>query len=580
MNLILFKRFWKIARLYWLGSEKWGAIALLSTLILSILVSTNLNVIINTQQGNLLSALAAKEGNRFWTTAKYLFGLYLILTVNWGGYNYLRKKLVLYWRSWLTRDFLGKYFHNRAFYKLSQSQKEIDNPDQRMAEDINKFADGSIAFFFDMFYTCSQVIAFSAILWRISPTLTFILVIYVVSGTAITTGLFGRKLVKLNYQQQKKEGNFRFGLVRLRENAESVAFYRGEAQEFNQLNYLFERVFRNFKKIIIYQELYLHAFVELYKYIPWILPAVIVAPKIFAGDLEIGKFAEAQGAFHMLFNAMYVIVRTFHELVGFAARIDRLAEFDDFLQKSKRGIKSQSIQPSTIKTLEDGRLGIQNLTLYTPNYQRTLLEDVSVQIQPAQGMLIRGMSGCGKSSLLRAIAGLWNSGTGTITRPRLEEILFLPQRPYMVLGTLREQLLYPQVNHNISDGELDRVLQQVNLPDLAERFDGFDAERDWADVFSLGEQQRIAFARILIAQPKYVILDEATSALDVKNEENLYRHLLDLGTTFISVGHRPTLVKYHHLILELSGREDWKLRQVKAQAHNNRSTSITNSITM
>ena len=161
---------------------------------------------------------------------------------------------------------------------------------------------------------------------------------------------------------------------------------------------------------------------------------------------------------------------------------------------------------------------------------------------------------------------MWNSGTGTITRPRLEEILFLPQRPYMVLGTLREQLLYPQIDHSISDGELDRVLQQVNLPDLAARFDGFDSERDWADVFSLGEQQRIAFARILIAQPKYAILDEATSALDVKNEENLYRHLLDLGTTFISVGHRPTLVKYHHLILELSEDEDWQVKKVKAQA--------------
>ncbi len=571
--MLLFKRFWKIARLYWLSEEKWGALALLSTLIMFNLVATHFNVIANTQQGEILSALAASDGNRFWITTKYLFGVYLILTVNWGGYNYIRKKLTLYWRRWLTRDFLGKYFQNRAFYELSQSQKEIDNPDQRIAEDINKFADGFLSFFFDMLFTCLQVIAFSAVLWRISPTLTLILVIYVVSGTAIATGLFGRKLVKLNYEQQKKEGNFRFGLVRLRENAESVAFYRGEAQELNQLNYLFDRVFRNFNKIIIYQELFLNAFVRLYKNIPWILPVVIIAPQILAGDLEIGKFAEAQGAFNRLFWAMYVLVRTFHELVGFAASIDRLAEFDDFLQKSTRGISSQTIQPPTINTLEDGSFAIQELTLYTPNYQRTLFEDVSVKLPAAQGMLIRGMSGCGKSSLLRALAGLWNSGTGTITRPQLEEILFLPQRPYMVLGTLRNQLLYPQVHNRLSDRELHQVLQQVNLPDLAERFDGFDAERDWADVFSLGEQQRIAFARILIAQPKYVILDEATSALDVKNEENLYRHLLDLGTTFISVGHRPTLVKYHHLILELSGRADWKLRQVK-----NRSTSIKNPI--
>ena len=564
--MLVFKRFWKIARLYWLGEEKWGAIALFSILIVFNLVSTHFDVITNTQQGEVLSALAVQDGSRFWTTTKHLFGAYIILTINWGGYNYIRKKLTLYWRRWLTRDFLGKYFQNRAFYELSQSQKAIDNPDQRIAEDINKFADGFLTFFFNILLTCLHVIAFSVVLWKISPTLTIVLVIYVASGSVITIWLFGRKLVKLNYKQQEKEGNFRFGLVRLRENAESVAFYQGEAQELNQLNQLFDYVFRNFNNIIIYQELYLHIFVRLFRNIPWILPAVIIAPQILAGDLEIGKFAEAQGAFIKLFWAMYVLVRTFKELVGFAASIDRLAEFDDFLQKSTREISSRSIQPPTINTLEDGRLAIQDLTLYTPNYQRTLFEDVSVKLQPAQGMLIRGMSGCGKSSLLRAIAGLWNSGQGTIIRPQLEEILFLPQRPYMVLGTLRDQLLYPQVNARISDQELQQVLQQVNLPDLAERFDGFDTEMDWADVFSLGEQQRIAFARILITRPKYVILDEATSALDVKNEENLYRHLLDLGTTFISVGHRPTLVKYHHLILELSGNKNWQLRQVKIEA--------------
>ena len=558
-NSILCQRFWKIARLYWLGEEKWGAIALLFTLIVFTLVATHFDVIANTQQGDVLSALAAKDGNRFWTTAKYLFGVYLILTVNWGGYNYIRKKLTLYWRRWLTRDFLGKYFQNRAFYELSQSQKEIDNPDQRIAEDINKFTDGFLSFFCDLLHTCLQVIAFSAVLWRISPTLTLVLLIYVGSGIAITIGLFGRKLVKLNYEQQKQEGNFRFGLVRLRENAESVAFYRGEAQEIKQLNKLFDCVVKNFNQIIITQDLYLNAFIEIYKNLHWILPAVIIAPQIFAGDLEIGKFAEAQGAFNRLFWAMFMFIRTFHELVGFVASIDRLAEFDDFWQKPKREISSENIQPTTINTLEDGRLAIQDLTLYTPNHQRILFENVSAQIQTGQGMLIMGMSGCGKSSLLRAVAGLWNSGTGTIIRPQLEEILFVPQRPYMVLGTLREQLLYPQVNEHLSDRELDQILQRVNLPNLAQRFNGFNAERDWADVFSLGEQQRISFARILITQPKYVILDEATSALDVKNEENLYQYLLEMGTTFISVGHRPTLAKYHHLILELSGHEGAEL---------------------
>lgn len=563
INGSLFKRFWKIARLYWSGDEKWGAIALLSALIAFNLIGTHFNVSANSLQGNLLSNLAAKDGGQFFQTAKYLFGVYLLLTINWASYNYIRKKLTLYWRRWLTENFLVKYFQNRAFYELSQSHKKIDNPDQRIAEDIQKFADGFLSFFFDMFHTVLQVVAFSAVLWNISHTLTAIMIIYVGSGTLITTGVFGRKLVKLNYDQQKKEANFRFGLVRLRENAESVAFYQGEAPEFKQLNHLFGRVYKNFNQILIYQELYLNAFVRLYENIPWILPAVIIAPQILNGNLEIGKFAEAQGAFNMLFGAMFVLVKTFHELVGFAAAIDRLGEFQDFLQQSDQAIRNRGLEFPAVNTLENGHFAVRDLTLYTPNYQRVLLQNFSVQLQPKQGLLVRGMSGCGKSSLLRAIAGLWYSGEGTIIRPKLDEILFLPQRPYMILGTLRHQLLYPKVDRPIGDRELEKVLQRVNLPDLAERFGGFDIQKDWHDVLSLGEQQRIAFARILICRPKYAILDESTSALDTENEEHLYRQLLEMGTTFISVGHRPTLLKYHHLILEFLSSKNWKIRHRK-----------------
>ena len=195
---------------------------------------------------------------------------------------------------------------------------------------------------------------------------------------------------------------------------------------------------------------------------------------------------------------------------------------------------------------------MKNLTLQTPNYQKTLFQNLSVELQPGQGLLIMGESGCGKSSLLRALAGLWDSGTGLIVRPELEEILFLPQRPYMILGTLREQLIYPNANIDLSDEKLHQVLQKVNLSDLGERFGGFEIEQDWSDVLSLGEQQRLAFARFLVTKPKYAILDEATSALDVNNEEKLYGLLVETGTTFISVGHRPTLKKYHQLVVVLS----------------------------
>ncbi|MDF5722016.1 MAG: ABC transporter ATP-binding protein/permease [Rhizonema sp. PD37] len=568
MKRTLFHRFWAIAKLYWFGNEKWGALSLFLTIIAMILVATHINVLINNQKGNVLDALAAKDVNKLWVNIWKMLALYVISMVIWSGYNYLRKKLSLYWRKWLTSHFLDKYFRNRAFYELSQFSRKIDNPDQRISEDINKFADDYLVFFFDILYTCLQVIAFSTVLWDISPTLMVILLIYIGSGTIITTLLFGRKLLKLNFEQQKKEANFRFGLVRIRENAESIAFYRGETQELNQVMNLFNQVFINYNKLIFWQELLLNAFIKFYQYSPYIIPTIIIGPKILSGSLEIGKFAEAQGAFENLFTAMYVIIRRFPELVGFAAGVERLYEFYNFLQQPKRGIKSENIQPTTINTLEDSCLALQNLTLYTPNYQRILLQDVSVKLESGEGILIVGASGCGKSSLLRALAGLWNSGNGTIIRPKLEEILFLPQRPYMVLGTLRKQLVYPLVNDTIIDQEMHKVLQEVNLPYLVERFGGFDVEQDWANVLSLGEQQRIAFARLLICKPKYVILDEATSALDMKNEDNLYHHLLGMQTTFISVGHRPTLFKYHHLILELLEADNWQVRKVGEKSMN------------
>jgi putative ATP-binding cassette transporter len=551
-NLKFFQQFWAVAQLYWCSDEKWGAISSVLILLVLLQVTTQLNVFSNTQQGNFISALAAKDAHRFWTNIGIFLGLQIILVPVGTCYSYVRFKLILCWRCWLTNHFIGEYLSNRAFYELNNFQKEIDNPDQRISEDIPGFTEVCFSIFLDIFNTCVQLIAFSGVLWGISPTLIIFLVIYAVTCTLIAIGFFGKKIVQINFEQQKKEGNFRFGLVRLRENAESVAFYRGEAQETNLLKFLFNQVFKNFNYWIVWQQIYFGSFIRAYEVIPPILPALVIAPKVIFGEFEVGKIAEASGAFMALNRAMYLIIRRFENLTSLGAGIERLSEFYDFLQQPKREIKTRVTQCATINTIEDNRLAIQNLTLYTPNYQRTLFRDISAELQPGQGLLIKGTSGCGKSSLLRAIAGLWDSGTGTIIRPKLEEILFLPQRPYMVLGTLRNQLIYPQTHVNMTDDELHQILQQVNIPNLVERCGGFEVERDWADVLSLGEQQRIAFARLLIAKPKYVILDEATSALDIKNEENLYQHLLDTQTTFMSVGHRSTLFKYHQITLELT----------------------------
>jgi putative ATP-binding cassette transporter len=226
----------------------------------------------------------------------------------------------------------------------------------------------------------------------------------------------------------------------------------------------------------------------------------------------------------------------------------------------------------TIETVENNSLNLKNVTLQTPDRQRTLVTDLSVEVPQCQGLLVVGHSGIGKSSLMRGIAGLWNSGTGCIIRPKPEETLFLPQRPYMLLGNLRSQLLYPKTDKIASDRQLESALEKVNLPDLTERVGGLNAELNWPDVLSLGEQQRLAFARLLIAQPRYAILDESTSALDVENEKRLYHLLKQTETTFISVGHRPTLVKYHQLVLKLMGNANWQL--ISADEYNPEETDF------
>ncbi len=564
-NLKIFKKFWKIAKLYWWGEEKKGAISLLILLFILLVAYSQLSVVLSQQQGEIISSLSKKDTARFWRTIQIFLGVLVVYVPLFAGFSYVQSKLGIYWRRWLTQNFLGKYFQNRGFYELGNFNTEIDNPDQRIAEDIKGFTQDSLLFLLVLVNSFLQVIFFSAALWQISQNLVFLLLAYAILGTLIAIGFFGKKLVGIRFDQLKKEADFRFGLVRVRENSESIAFYQGEERESNKLKQLFDGVFRNFNLLILWQELYLGTFSNAYQFLPDIIPVLAVAPSVLSGDFEVGKVREAEIAFGRVFFSLNLIISRFDSLTAFVAGIDRLDSFAEYLNSKNTVSANGDLDKPTIDTIQSDRLSLKHLTLQTPNYQQTLIKDLSVDIPADSGLLIMGPSGCGKSSLLRAIAGLWNSGTGSINRPELDEILFLPQKPYMILGTLRDQLTYPHAEQDIKDSELEHSLRKVNLADLAERFGGLDAEQDWGDVLSLGEQQRLAFARILINKPQYVILDEATSALDIVNEAELYRYLNQGTTTFISVGHRPTLTKYHQQILNLVDKDTWTLKEANAE---------------
>ena len=584
-NLEVFKRFWAIAKAYWFGEDKWKARGLLLLIVVLLLGYTGLSVLLNTQRGELISALSAQSESRFWKTVGVFLGILVIYAPLLASYTFLRDRLGLAWRRWLTNSFIERYFRDRAFYNINQFNPDIDNPDQRIAEDVRSFTQESLALVLVAVESVLSVIAFSGVLWGISRELVLFLVVYAVVGTVLTIGVFGQPLVKLNFEQLKKEANFRFSLVRVRENAEAIAFYQGEGQESEQIKDRFLAAFDNYKKLLNW-ELALNGLTNFYEFIPFVLPAIVVAPGVFSGEVEVGKVSEAQGAFIRVFFSLNVIVARLQSLTAFGAGIDRLYDFSDAIGdvESPASLKDAEDLPILAASVEietqievdeaaetilpvisleiSPTLALDHLTLQTPNYQRTLIENLSLSLEQDGSMLVMGPSGCGKSSLMRAIAGLWQSGTGTILRPDIQELLFLPQKPYMVLGNLRQQMLYPYPDTEATDQQLTEILRKVNLPDLVERYeDGFDTVEEWGDVLSLGEQQRLSFARVLIHQPAYTILDEATSALDMTNEEQLYSHLAAAKTAYISVGHRASLKNHHQSLLRLAEDRTWEINE-------------------
>lgn len=396
------------------------------------------------------------------------------------------------------------------------------------------------------------------ILWSISFWLTIAAVGYAIFGSLLTY-LLGRPLIPLNFSQLKKEADYRYKLINVRDHAESIAFYRGERKEMTRARQRLKAALDNLKLIIDWNR-NLGFFRTGYNYLITVLPTVIVAPLYLDGKIEFGVVTQASFAFGQVLGALSIIVSNFGGLSAFAAVVTRLGKFWELVLEAESNTKMLN-QENTIALKEGEGITFAHVTILTPIQNKPIVKDLSLSLSPQSGLLITGPSGSGKSSILRALAGLWSNGTGEIIRPPVSQLMFVPQRPYMILGTLRSQLLYGLRSHILTDDELMEVVKCVRLEETLNRVGGFDARLDWSNILSTGEQQRISLARVLLLNPRYVFLDEATTALDRKGESLLYDLIQTRGMGYVSVGHRDSLGKYHHVILELTGEGNWELEE-------------------
>ncbi len=540
-----------------LRGRRWLHWLLLAAIVLMLLAVNGINAGIGFIARDLTNALVSKQEDGFYRILIVYGACFVVALPIRVSQIFFTYKLGIIWRNWLSRSLIGDYMSNRAYYVLNPNDEaatDVDNPDQRITEDTRSFTSQSLSFtlgIFDAFLTFSLNIL---ILWSISRTLTLSLFGYAAFATTVLV-VSGRNLVRINFDQLRYEADFRYGLVHVRDNAESIAFYSGEVPEQQETERRLGSVVRNFNLLIIWRVI-IDVMRRTIGYAGIFFPYLLMAPAYFAGEIDYGGFVQASFAFNMVEGSLFFVVNQIEELAQFTAGISRLEGFQTKVEQVNQAA------PSNFKNRVlpgSDAIVIQSADLYTPNGSKPVIKDLTLSVGDQDKLLVVGPSGCGKTSLLRMISGLWDPSNGSVDRPETGDLLFIPQKPYMLLGSLREQLCYPTEEERFSDEQLRSVLEQVNLSKLVSRYPDLDIKQDWQRILSLGEQQRLAFGRLLLNSPRFVVLDEATSALDVSTEKHLYDLLVSRELSFVSVGHRPSLKHFHDNVLELRGDGGWSL---------------------
>jgi putative ATP-binding cassette transporter len=552
----LLKSAWAITRPYWFSEDRWAAWGLLVAVIALNLGIVYINVLLNKWNNTFYNSLQDKNYDVFVQQLfrfTWLAGSYIIVAV----YQlYLNQMLQIRWRRWLTEHSLDRWLEGRAYYKMQLVDTGTDNPDQRLTEDIRSFVMLTLRLGLGLLRESVNLISFVTILyglsgvleftlggqdWSIAGYMVYVALVYALIGTWITVKI-GRPLVGLNFHQQRVEADFRFGLIRFRENSEGVALYRGEPDERRRFLGQFAAVVDNWWRIMKAQKR-LTWFTSGYGQAAVVFPFIMAAPRYFSGSIQLGGLMQTASAFGEVQSSLSYFVDAFTEIAEWRAVVERLAGFREATQRA-HDLESSGARVHRAEG-EASQLSLDGVTLELPDGQR-LLDGAHASLRAGESVLISGPSGAGKSTLFRAIAGIWPFARGRIALPASARTLFLPQKPYLPIATLRDVVLYPGAAPDGApeDATIRTTLAAVGLPALAT---GLDEEANWALRLSGGEQQRVAFARALVQRPDWLFLDEATSALDEPTEAYLYRLLRERlpTTTIVSIGHRSTLEALH-----------------------------------